>query len=88
MTTGVKNGMDFWWNWNIVHNVDESTLSPDVVKAVKDAFVPMLWGQSTPPSYDFLNEGSHVMGYNEPDQYGPACVGDWNPPAYGCSLIF
>lgn len=22
---------------------------------------------------------------SEPDQYGPSCVGSWNPPAYGCA---
>jgi len=25
------------------------------------------------------------MGFNEPDQYGPSCNGDWDPPSYGCS---
>ena len=36
--------------------------------------------------YGFLSDASFVMGYNEPDMYGPACDGDWNPPAYGCVL--
>ena len=31
--------------------------------------------------FDFLNDHEgrvlHVLGYNEPDQYGPACVGEW-----------
>ena len=37
-------------------------------------YVPMIWGTVLPSSLGFLadREGD-VMGYNEPDQYGPAC---------------
>lgn len=45
----------------------------------------MVWGQSAPiEGYGFLDTSSYVMGFNEPDMYGPACFGDWNPPPIGC----
>ena len=42
--------------------------------ATKAAFAPMVWGTATPPDFSFLqdHEGD-VLGFNEPDQYGPAC---------------
>ena len=49
-------------------------LDPSTVQSLTDTFVPMLWGTGIPPDLDFLkdHEGD-VMGFNEPDQYGPAC---------------
>ncbi len=54
--------------------LDVAALQPATVAAATARFVPMLWGQAAPPDYDFLNSTSgDVMGYNEPDLYGPAC---------------
>ena len=75
LETAVSTGkLSFWWNWDINTNLDTHALSPATVAAGEGAFVPMLWGSAPPPDYDFLqdHEGD-VMGYNEPDLYGPAC---------------
>ena len=77
--------LDFWWNWDTQPLVDESVLSSAEAEAMHSAFTPMVWGQGDLPSYAFLSsESPEVQTYNEPDQYGPACVGDWDPPAFGC----
>ena len=73
--TAVETGkLSFWWNWNTETLTDLSRLEPAVRSTLTDTFVPMLWGTADPPSLDFLqdHEGD-VMGFNEPDQYGPAC---------------
>lgn len=62
------------WNWNIETNLDAQALSTEAITVANNSFVPMLWGQATPPDYDFLKfKDGHLMGYNEPDLYGPAC---------------
>ena len=64
----------FWWNWGAAPNVDVAGIAPATVTAMKKAFVPMLWGEAPPDNYDFLADAEgDVMGYNEPDLYGPAC---------------
>ena len=75
LTTAVKMGkLSFWWNWNTEPLLDDDALDAATITAANAAFVPMLWGQATPESYDFLKDKSgDVMGYNEPDLYGPAC---------------
>lgn len=72
--TALDSGMSFWWNWNTVQNVDTTGIPPETQQALRDVFVPMLWGQDLAPDFSFMadHEGD-VMGYNEPDQYGPAC---------------
>jgi hypothetical protein len=81
-----RPGLKFWWSWGIEPELDSQALGPDLTAAARQLFVPMLWGQGNPPTYDFLSGGStHVMGFNEPDQSGPSCDGDWHPPAYGCA---
>mmetsp|Transcript_5820 Transcript_5820/g.12487 ORF Transcript_5820/g.12487 Transcript_5820/m.12487 type:complete len:362 (+) Transcript_5820:68-1153(+) len=78
--------VDFWWNWDTQTKVDYTALSPANQAKANETFVPMIWGQVLPDGdWDFLSKGTHIMGFNEPDQYGPSCDGDWNPPAYGCS---
>jgi hypothetical protein len=77
--------LDFWWNWATEPKIDTSSLTPEVAALVNEAFDPMIWGQGEQPSYEFLTNASFVHGYNEPDLYGPPCVGDWDPPQYGCS---
>lgn len=73
--------LGFWWNWGLESELDRSALSSSELDAAQMLHVPMQWGQGLPPAYDFLSTGStHVMGFNEPDMYGPACDGDWNPP--------
>ena len=75
LTTAVATGkLSFWWNWNTAPNVDAANLPRDSVTAMQKAFVPMLWGTATPSDYNFLkDQEGDVMGYNEPDLYGPAC---------------
>ena len=78
--------LDFWWSWGTETELDTAALGPELSATAQQLFVPMLWGEGLPPSFDFLSSGStHVMGFNEPDQYGPSCDGDWHPPAYGCA---
>ena len=75
LTSAVGTGkLSFWWNWNTAPGVDTTGLSASTIAAMQKSFVPMLWGQAPPGDYDFLKyaEGD-VMGYNEPDLYGPPC---------------
>jgi hypothetical protein len=73
--TAVGTGkLAFWWNWNADLAMDTHTLDARTTKALQNTFVPMLWGTATPPSFDFMADHSgDVMGFNEPDLYGPAC---------------
>jgi len=78
--------LDFWWNWKTSPEVDFHGIPEEEVRELRQAYVPMVWGSDTPAGgYGFLQTSSHVMGFNEPDLYGPACVGEWNPPAHGCA---
>ena len=75
LETALATGkLSFWWNWDTKTNLDTQALSPATVAAGEAAFVPMLWGSAPPPDYAFLQDREgDVMGYNEPDLYGPAC---------------
>lgn len=82
METGA---FDFWWNWKASPEVDFSAMPQGITEKVTAGFVPMVWGNAAPlEGYGFLGTQSSVMGFNEPDMYGPACVGEWDPPVYGC----
>ena len=65
--------LSFWWNWATTPSVDTAELPAPVTEAMNKRFVPMLWGQAPLANYDFLKGAQEVMGYNEPDLYGPAC---------------
>eukprot|EP01046_Picozoa_sp_COSAG06_P019527 COSAG06_NODE_1397_length_9587_cov_6.056598_8_plen_181_part_00 len=85
-TAEATGALGFWWNWGQDVELDTAKLSTAEVDAATQRFVPMQWGQGLPPTYDFLSSGAtHVMGFNEPDMYGPSCDGDWEPPGYGCA---
>lgn len=75
LTAAVQTGkLAFWWNWATAPNLDVVGLSAPVVESMQKAFVPMVWGQGPLSSDDFLKDAEgDVMGYNEPDLYGPAC---------------
>eukprot|EP00729_Bicosta_minor_P004060 gene4060-9990_t len=77
ITTAINtNKMKFWWNWDIEYltTTDTTGLDPAVLQKLQDAFVPMLWGSGSPSDFDFLKDhDGDVMGFNEPDMYGPAC---------------
>ncbi|CAE8722945.1 unnamed protein product [Polarella glacialis] len=79
--------LDFWWNWKTTPEVDFFGIPEEIAKQVTESFVPMIWGNAAPTGgYGFLETQSYVMGFNEPDLYGPSCNGEWNPPAHGCKL--
>lgn len=75
LTTAVQTGrLSFWWNWNTAPNVDTMGLAAPTVATMQKAFVPMLWGSAPPETWEFLKDAEgDVMGYNEPDLFGPAC---------------
>ena len=77
--------LDFWWNWDTSPKLDLTSVSADSAAAIESAFNPMMWGQGELADYSFLSNSTVIHGYNEPDLYGPACVGDYDPPNYGCS---
>mmetsp|Transcript_59943 Transcript_59943/g.140238 ORF Transcript_59943/g.140238 Transcript_59943/m.140238 type:complete len:473 (-) Transcript_59943:2-1420(-) len=80
-----SNAIDFWWNWDYDIRVDHSHLPPQVVKKAKKTFTPMIWGTKMPKDYSFFHlGGEYIMGYNEPDQYGPACAGETTAGTFGC----
>jgi len=75
LAAAVSTGkLSFWWNWGLAPRVETSGLAPATVAAMNKVFVPMVWGQGELADYSFLKDASgDVMGYNEPDLYGPAC---------------
>ncbi|CAE7654046.1 SLC8A1, partial [Symbiodinium sp. CCMP2456] len=80
-----SNAIDFWWNWDYDIRVDHSHLPPQVVRKAKKTFTPMIWGTKMPKDYSFFHlGGEYIMGYNEPDQYGPACAGETTARTFGC----
>lgn len=83
MNSGV---IDFWWNWGYATKVDMSHLHPEVAAKATRSFTPMIWGTKVPKNFNFFNLGSeYIMGYNEPDQYGPACAGESSIGTFGCA---
>lgn len=63
--TAAKTGkLAFWWNWDVETKLDMAQLDAGAAQAVKDTFVPMLWGTADPPSLDWMqdHEGD-VMRY-------------------------
>eukprot|EP01048_Picozoa_sp_COSAG05_P001965 COSAG05_NODE_73_length_21807_cov_283.593698_4_plen_151_part_00 len=77
LNTALKTGeLKFWWSWGTETELDTAALGPELTEMAQRLFVPMLWGQGNPRSDEFLSSGSqYVMGFNEPDQYGPSCDG-------------
>lgn len=75
LTSALKTGkLSFWWNWNTSPNLDDQAFSAAAVAASQRSFVPMVWGAAMPADFSFLSDAEgHVMGFNEPDLYGPAC---------------
>lgn len=75
LSAAVQTGkLRFWWNWNVAPAVDTHGLSPATVGAMQASFVPMVWGSALPASLDFVHDAEgDVMGFNEPDLYGPSC---------------
>lgn len=73
--TAVGTGkLSFWWNWNTVTGIDAAAINGTVGQHLQDAFVPMVWGTAFPSDLSWLHDKEgDVMGWNEPDQYGPAC---------------
>eukprot|EP01063_Lacrimia_lanifica_P011218 TRINITY_DN18025_c0_g1_i1.p1 TRINITY_DN18025_c0_g1~~TRINITY_DN18025_c0_g1_i1.p1 ORF type:complete len:534 (+),score=166.27 TRINITY_DN18025_c0_g1_i1:52-1653(+) len=85
LTALMKAGaLDFWWNWGTAPKLDASSFTPAEAAAANGSFVPMLWDATKPADLSFLERSGYVMGFNEPDMYGPACDGSAQP-AYGCS---
>lgn len=67
--------MAYWWNWDTMILTDMESFSPDQKKRALDTFVPMLWGQAPPSTYNWSEAASELMLFNEPDNYAPACCG-------------
>mmetsp|Transcript_52334 Transcript_52334/g.162404 ORF Transcript_52334/g.162404 Transcript_52334/m.162404 type:complete len:383 (-) Transcript_52334:105-1253(-) len=77
--------LDFWWNWKTAPQVDFRGFPDDAMGDLQRMYVPMIWGSDAPRGgYGFLRTSAYVMGFNEPDLYGPACFEGWDPPAHGC----
>lgn len=81
--TAAKCGMSFWWNWD----VKPTDYLVSGITAGDAEFVPMIWGSSfqgltNVTQMPDLKRGTYLMGFNEPDHYGPPCwnkndVGGW-----------
>ncbi|CAK9091767.1 Hypothetical protein (Fragment) [Durusdinium trenchii] len=80
-----SGAIDFWWNWDYVPKVDMSHLPTEVISKARKSFTPMIWGTKLPKNFSFFSLGSeYLMGFNEPDQYGPACAGELTRGSFGC----
>ena len=76
MSTAVDTGkLSFWWNWDTTMKIDNSTLNQSTLSGMHASFSPMIWGTATPSDLSFLSQypEGDVLGFNEPDQFGPAC---------------
>eukprot|EP00729_Bicosta_minor_P019475 gene19475-18961_t len=73
-TADATGKLAFWWNWDTTTKIDWTHIEPSVANDMKQRYTPMIWGTATPSDFSFLkdHEGD-VLGFNEPDQYGPAC---------------
>jgi hypothetical protein len=77
-----------FWNWDVTPKIAMSELTPSSAAYLQKAFIPMLWGQGSPAdgTYGWLGGGSEwVLGYNEPDQFGPWCAGPATAGIHGCT---
>lgn len=72
--TFLSTNAKFWWNWGTTVNVDLAQISNTSAAKFQSLFTPMVWGVGELSDYSFMDyEEDYVMGWNEPDQYGPAC---------------
>lgn len=73
IVNAARAGMSFWWNWDKtpVSQFPNGTTMP--WKVYNAEFIPMMWGPTylSDDQINNLRSGSYVMGYNEPDLYGP-----------------
>lgn len=78
MTTLCNAGLEFWWNWAPAPKMAYSA------SCAEKAFVPMIWGFQDPAQVAQIGQKvgafAHMMGYNEPDHWGP-------PPAPGKDVL-
>jgi len=68
MGTFCRMGLEFWWNW-APKPVDEH-----VMRCARHKFIPMIWGtggSAKQTAWDAGQGWSFLMGYNEPDLWGP-----------------
>jgi len=68
MNTFCEMGFDFWWNWD---HVPTTIYSND---CAWKKFVPMIWGVDPGNSRIAKTAAARLMGYNEPDLWGPPAV--------------
>jgi len=65
MNTFCGMGLDFWWNWATVpRNVYSASCA-------LETFVPMIWGVAPTNAKLARSGAARLMGYNEPDLWGP-----------------
>jgi len=65
MQTFCGMGLDFWWNWGTVPtNIYSSSCA-------WERFVPMIWGLDPTNGKLAKSGATRLMGYNEPDLWGP-----------------
>merc|ERR1719210_295401 len=76
MAAFCNTDIDFWWDWktNFQHNF--TTLSDCATKR----FVPMIWGTGVGTTWIQPNSYGVLLGYNEPDLWGP-------PPQPGAQYL-
>lgn len=70
MTTFCKSNLDFWWNWaHAPTNIFSASCAAE-------KYVPMVWGYSDSNVRIAKSGAAYLMGYNEPDLWGPP-PGGW-----------
>jgi hypothetical protein len=69
MTELCNAGMQYWWNWGFAPKMTYTA------PCGKKTFVPMVWGFEDPAQISKIGQAagafSYLMGYNEPDHWGP-----------------
>lgn len=68
MVAFCSSNLDFWWNWaRAPKNIYSSPCA-------WQKYVPMVWGYSPDNSRNARSAAPRLMGYNEPDLWGPPAV--------------
>jgi len=81
LLTAADCGMKFWWNWDVAPT--DYLISGITIKGAE--FIPMIWGPTNQgitnaSEIPSLLKATYLMGFNEPDHYGPPC---WNKQDVG-----
>jgi len=78
VSSAANHGMSFWWNWAKSPQGKFPNGTTISWKYNNEEYIPMMWGpgQLSNDEIQNLRKGKYLMGFNEPDLYGPPHCGE------------